>query len=383
MVAPMSRDAPLRTVHVNTERTWRGGEELTLTLARGLAARGHLAEVVARPGSPMAERARAAGLTVHEVRMRSEVDLLSMLKLRGIFQQGRFDVLHFHTPHAVTIGGMASLARRGGRKSVRLVNKRTDFSIFRNSFLGLNRLKYDRLVDAIIADSKKIEEVLRADGIAPERIRVVYEGVDLDRLRGGAGERLRAELAIPAGAEVVGNVAHFAPHKGQVDLVRAVPLVLKRRPGAVFVLVGQGELLDELRALARELGVAEAVRFPGFRTDIADFLDLFHVFVMSSREEGLCTSIIDAMAVGTPVVGTRAGGIPELVIDGETGLLAPVADPEGLAATIIRALDDPSGAASRAEAAGRRVRSLFSADSMVEGTLAVYRELLARSNGAA
>src|SRR5436190_17663099 len=108
-------DGPLRTIHLNTERTWRGGEELTLTLARGLAARGHGAEAVAQPGSPMAERARAAGLPVHEVRMRSEVDVFSMLKLRDIFQQGRYDVLHFHTPHAVTIGGMASLGRGGGR----------------------------------------------------------------------------------------------------------------------------------------------------------------------------------------------------------------------------------------------------------------------------
>ncbi len=371
----------LRTIHLNTERTWRGGEQLTLTLAEGLARRGHLADVVAQPGSPMAERARAAGLRVHEVAMRSEVDLLAVLALRKIFKTGAYDVLHFHTPHAVTLGGVAATGKARGprdRRALRIVNKRTDFSIFRNSFLGLNRLKYDRLVDAVIADSKKIEEVLRADGIAPGRIRLVYEGVDLARLDGADGARVRPGLDLPPGAPVVGNVAHFAPHKAHEDLVRAVPLVLERHPDAVFVLVGQGELLEPMKALAASLGVAPAIRFAGFRTDVADLIDLFDLFVMSSREEGLCTSIMDAMAAGTPVVGTRAGGIPELVLDGETGLLAPVADPPGLAATILRALGDPALMTRCADAAGRRVRELFSADAMVEGTLAVYREILGR-----
>jgi glycosyltransferase involved in cell wall biosynthesis len=378
----MAEDAaPLRTIHLNTERTWRGGEQLTLTLAQGLAERGHAAEVVAQPGSPMAERARAVGLAVHEVRMRSEVDLLAVLALRKIFSRSPLDVLHFHTPHSVTLGGLASGAARraAGSRPVRLVNKRTDFSIFRNSFLGLNRVKYNRLVDGIIADSKKIEEVLLGDGLARERIRVVYEGVDLRRLAGASGAHLRDELGIPAGAEVVGNVAHFAPHKAHEDLVRAAPRVLERRPGAVFVLVGQGELLEPMKALARDLGVAAAIRFPGFRNDVKDLLDLFDLFVISSREEGLCTSIIDAMEVGTPVVATRAGGIPELVLDGETGLLAPVADPAGLADAIVRALADPAAAEARARTAQRRARELFSADGMVEGTLAVYRELLARA----
>ena len=373
----------LRTIHLNTERTWRGGEQLTLTLAEGLAKRGHTADIVAQPGSPMAERARAAGLAVHEVRMRSEVDLLAVLALRRIFREHRFDVLHFHTPHSVTLGGVAAAGARrpDGSPPIRLVNKRTDFSIFRNSFLGLNRLKYTRLVDGVIADSRKIEEVLLADGLPAERVRLVYEGVDLARLAGASGGRLRAELGIADDAEVVGNVAHFAPHKAHEDLVRAMPRVLARRPRALFVLVGQGELLEPMRELARDLGVAAAVRFAGFRTDVPDLLDLFDLFVMSSREEGLCTSIIDAMAVGTPVVGTRAGGIPELVLDGETGLLAPVADPAGLADAIVRALADRPAAERRAEAAGRRVREWFSADAMVEGTLAVYRDWIARRPG--
>lgn len=380
----MSPERPLRTIHLNTERTWRGGEQLTLSLAQGLAERGHAADIVAQPGSPMAERARAAGLAVHEVKMRSEVDVLAVLALRRAFRTGGgYDVLHFHTPHSVTLGGAAAIGARtpDGGRPVRLVNKRTDFSIFRNSFLGLNKIKYLGLVDAIIADSKKIEDVLIADGLPRDRIRMVYEGVDLRRLAGASGARIRAGLDLPEGAEVVGNVAHFAPHKAHEDLVRAVPAVLAARPNAVFVLVGQGELLEPMKALARELGVERAIRFTGFRSDVPDLLALFELFVISSREEGLCTSIIDAMAVGTPVVATRAGGIPELVLDGETGLLADVAAPASLAAAIVRALSDRPAAKARAEAAGRRARELFSADAMTEGTLAVYRELLARRPG--
>src|SRR5260370_28851001 len=116
-------EGALRTIHLNTERTWRGGEQLTLTLAQGLAARGHSAEVVAQPGSPMAERARAAGLAVHEVRMRSEVDLLAVLGLRKIFGRGRYDVLHFHTPHSVMLGGVSAVGalRESGSRPIRVV----------------------------------------------------------------------------------------------------------------------------------------------------------------------------------------------------------------------------------------------------------------------
>jgi glycosyltransferase involved in cell wall biosynthesis len=372
---------PLRTVHLNTERTWRGGEQLTLTLAEGLARRGHGAEVVARPGTPMAERARAAGLTVHEVPMRSEVDLRSAWRLGALFGAGGYDVLHFHTPHAVTLGGIGAALPHGGAKGrprVRVVNKRTDFSIFRNSFLGLNILKYTRLVDAVIADSKKIEEVLIADGVPRERVRLVYEGIDIARLAGADASRARPSLGIPEGALVVGDVAHFAAHKAHEDLVRAVPIVLARRPEAFFVLVGQGELLDDMKALARALGVEGRVRFAGFRADVPDVMACFDLFVRSSREEGLCTSIIDAMELGVPVVGTRAGGIPELVLEGETGLAAPVADPAGLADAVLRALADPAAARARAERARAHVRAHFTADAMVDGTLAVYREFLER-----
>jgi len=378
-MAPPSR--PLRTIHINGERGWRGGEQLTLTLAEGLARRGHTADIVGRPGQPMVERARAAGLRAFDVPLRSEADFASVWALRAIFAEGRYDVLHFHTPHAVTLGGLAALlpgVRSGAARRLRVVNKRTDFSIFRNSFLGLNRHKYTRLVDVLIADSKKIEDVLLADGIPRERLRMVYEGIDLARLAGADRARGRAHLSLPEGAEVVGDVAHFAAHKGHEDLVRAIPLVLARRPRAVFALVGTGELLEPMKALAAELRVADAVRFTGFRTDVPDLIAAMDLFVMASREEGLCTSIIDAMELGVPVVGTRAGGIPELVLEGETGLTAPVAEPEGLAAAIVRALEDRDAAQARAARARERVRAHFSADAMTEGTLAVYREWLDR-----
>jgi glycosyltransferase involved in cell wall biosynthesis len=133
-----------------------------------------------------------------------------------------------------------------------------------------------------------------------------------------------------------------------------------------------------MKALARALGVEGRVRFAGFRADVPDVMACFDLFVRSSREEGLCTSIIDAMELGVPVVGTRAGGIPELVLEGETGLAAPVADPAGLADAVLRALADPAAARARAERARAHVRAHFTADAMVDGTLAVYREFLER-----
>ncbi len=374
----------LRVLHLNTEPSWRGGEQQVYYLHEGLLRRGHASTVVAQPGKPLAERVAANGLggpgRLVEMRMRGEADVRAIARLAALMQRGRYDVVQMHTSHAHTLGVLAAGLLGSSRRPRTIVSRRVDFSIYRRSFLGLNGLKYRHGVDRYVTVSHAIRRVLIDDGLDPDRISCVHSGIDVGRFDAEptAAERaaLRAELGAPGDGPLIGNVAWFADHKGQIYLVEATPAIVAAHPDARVVLIGDGELRETLETRARELGVGEKILFPGWRNDVPACLKSLDLFVMSSHLEGLGTSVLDAMAAGTPVVGTAAGGIPESVIDGETGLLVPVRDPDALAAAVVRMLDDPDLAARCREAARRRVMERFSVDAMVEGTIAVYRELL-------
>ncbi len=365
---------PVRILHVNTERTWRGGEQQNLWLATGLRDRGEESEVVARPGSALAERARAAGLPVHEIPLRGEWDLASVLSLRRLYGRRRPDIVHMHTSHAHTLGCLARIGRPLPRT---VVSRRVDFSIYRNA-LRLSRWKYLWLGDRYVAISGAVRDVLVRDGIPADRIEVVPSGVDADRIERAERRDLRAELGLPPGTPLVGDVAAFGWHKAQEVLVDAVPSLLRRVPDAHVVLVGDGECRPAVEERARALGLlGTRVRFLGFRDDVPEVLQSLDVFVMCSVMEGLCTSALDAQAAGVPVVASAVGGLVEAVADGETGLLVPPRDPEALADGVARLLLDRERAGRLGAAGRRRVREAFSVEAMVEGTRAVYGRVLA------
>jgi glycosyltransferase involved in cell wall biosynthesis len=170
-------------------------------------------------------------------------------------------------------------------------------------------------------------------------------------------------------------VAALAPHKNHADLARAAAIVLRDRPEVRFAWVGEGECRPALERQIAELGIGGRVHLLGFRDDARALLAQFTVFALSSYLEGLCTSLLDAQALGVPVVATAVGGIPDVIEDGRTGLLAPSRDPQAFAARLLDALRDPAGAARRAGAARASVRA-FSADAMVERTLQEYDSVL-------
>lgn len=361
----------MRILHINTERTWRGGEQQTLYLARGLKQHGHECTVACPPASPLAAKARNEMLDVAEVRMRGEADLAAMCKLARLIRSRRCDIIHMHTSHAHTLGCFASLfARRG----VCVVSRRVDFRIIRNTF---SRLKYRWGVDKYVAISDAVKAVMVADGVAAERIAVVHSGIDISRFDAvEANEQMREEFQLQAGQPVIGNVAHLAKHKGQRYLLDAVPEVIKEFPDAKFMIVGDGELRADLERQAARLRIEGPVVFTGFRKDVPALLSLFDLFVMASHMEGLCTSVMDAMAARVPVVVTNAGGLPELVQNEVSGLVVPAKEPAALAGAIVRLLKDREEAARFAAAARRTVEDRYSVDAMVEGNIRVYDALL-------
>lgn len=357
----------MKILHVDSARGWRGGQNQVLLTARGMAGRGHEVILACRKGGALAERAGAVGLDVRPLRFQGDLSPAAVWELARLLRRERPQVAQLHDPHAVSAG---VLATAGAQRRVSLVaTRRVDFPL-KGSW---SRRKY-RAARRVIAVSEAIRGVLCEGGLDAAGVRVVYEGVP-DRPPAPGGAQALAALGIPAGAPVVGNVAALAGHKDHATLLRAARLVLERQPQARFVIVGEGEERPRLEALHGELGLGGRCVLAGFRADVDALIPAFTVFCLSSRMEGLGTSLLDAMAFARPVVATRAGGIPEAVEDGVTGRLVPPCDPRALAAALVEVIADPARAAALGRAGRRRFEERFTADRMVDGTLAVYAEV--------
>ena len=365
----------MKILHLNTEKTWRGGEQQTLYLLQLLKQRGIFSHLVCQIGSPMAIRAARAGVEIFPLKMRGEIDLAAVLRIRKLIDRFKYSIVHSHTSHAHLLAYLASI----GTGVTRLVTRRVDFSIYRHSFLKLSGIKYRYMADYYIAISHKIKSVMVKDGIPDSQIFVVHSGIDPQRFISAKGDDLPVEFDIKENQKVVINVAHLAEHKGQTYLVQAIPRVLTKLPDTRFFIIGQGELMEGLKKTASELGIKGELVFTGFRDDVAGFYQIADLFVMSSIQEGLGTAVLDALALAKPVVATHSGGLPEIVQDGESGRLVAPADPEALAAGIVDMLIHPERAGSMAQEGKKRVLEDFTIDAMVTKNIDVYQHIMKAS----
>ncbi|MFQ5700631.1 MAG: glycosyltransferase family 4 protein [Acidobacteriota bacterium] len=364
----------MRIVHVNTEPTWRGGESQVFNLMLGLRRLGHESEAVTLPSSALWNRCREESIPAFELNMRADIDLIAAAKLADHLKDRPCDVLNAQTSRAHAI---ALLARKLGLRTPLVVTRRLDFPIRR---YPTNLWKYrSKLVDRYIAVADVIRDILAETGVQQERITVINSSIDLRRFADVPDTRdgLRAELGMPEDALIVGNVAALAWHKGQKDLIAAMPEVTRAVPRAWCVIVGEGDERESLERLVRDAGGAARVILTGHRDDVPRILKAIDVFCMPSYYEGLCNSVLEAFAMKLPVVAARAGGLPEIVSDGTTGLLVPAHDPRSLAEGIKKLLTDAS-LAQRLAAGGHRLAcERFGVDLMVERTLDLYTRLLA------
>jgi glycosyltransferase involved in cell wall biosynthesis len=365
------------SLHIDTARTWRGGQNQVLLTVNGLRAIGQRASLIAHPDGELRRRA-AEGLDLIPIAPRTEMDLSAAWRLSRVVKRLRPDVVHAHDAHGTA---MASLGLSLGSPTpapALIVSRRVDFHLNRNSF---SRWKH-RQVDFFIAASEAIRTMLVADGVPSERAVTVHEGIDLEHVLAAPPVNVHQAFWLPHQAPVVGNVAALVPHKGHRHLIEAAHLVVREMPDTRFLILGEGELREQLERQIRDYHLEKHVLLPGFRTDVIGCIKGLDLFVMSSVTEGLGTSLLDAMACSRASVATRAGGIPELVQAGRTGVLVEPRDHAAMAREIVRLLKDDGLRRQMGEAARTRVAERFTVERMVAETAAVYERVAGRPHAA-
>jgi glycosyltransferase involved in cell wall biosynthesis len=369
------------SLHIDTARTWRGGQNQALLTVLGLRAAGHRTVLVAHPAGELRRRA-AEGPDLIPLAPRSELDLAAAWRLTRVIKDVKPAIIHAHDPHGVAMAALAlayqSSSGSAGPQPPLVASRRVDFPLKGNAF---SRWKY-RQVRAFICASDAIRHMLIDQGIDAKDAITVHEGIDLAHVDAAPRVNVHEMFWLPHNAPLVGNIAALAPHKGQRYLIEAASLVVREVPDARFLILGEGELRAALEKQIADLALTKHVLLAGFRRDVLSILKGFDLFVLPSVTEGLGTSLLDAMACSRPIVASRVGGIPEVVRHGETGLLVPVKDARDLAASIIRLLLDPALAKRFADAGLARVREKFSVERMVNETLAVYARLAGSSRAA-
>jgi glycosyltransferase involved in cell wall biosynthesis len=375
--APMD-ERRLSLLHIIESPSWTGAMAQTFALCTGLARRGHRVTLATTPGSILETRAREAGLDVLTLNLNSELNPVTVARLVRTIVSRSVDVVHAHRAHAHTLGLIAAtLTGRPFVVSRRVAHRPKD---------GLgSRVKYSsRPVTTIIAISHAVKDVLVQYGVDPSRVAVVYSGTDPSRYRPGLDRaRVRREFGVPDDAPLVAKVANFYPGwKGHDVFLSAAALIRAALPEARFLLVGKSTDSEAMRAAVHAAGLDACVIMAGYRPDVPDVLAAIDVLANCPRaREGLSVAILEALAAGRPVVATRVGGIPEIVRDGETGLLVPPEDPRALADAVVKLVTDRDLAARLGEGAGRLVREQFTFEKMVEGNERVYLGILAGRRG--
>lgn len=363
----MSR--PLSIFHCDVRLSWAGGQNQLWLLAHGLRERGHRQWIVTRPESELARRARAAGFAVIDHPYRGEIDPRGYYRLRRWIARHRPDVVHAHDSHSLMPAAVA--ARLVRPRPAVIGHRRVDFPIRGHA---ISRWKYAHGPDRLVAISRRVRDVLVESGVPESRIALIPSGIDLRSPPAPDGPPLRERVGAPPDAPIVLTIASLADYKDHPTLVEAAARLAPREPATRWAVCGAGGLLEPIRAEVERRGLGGRVRYLGYLPEARALLPQADVFCLSSKTEGLGTSVLDAMAAGVPVAATAGGGIPEMIEHGVTGLLAPVGDGGALAAAVDRLLDDPALARRLAGAARERVRD-FAVERTIERTEALYREL--------
>lgn len=328
----------LRILHLASAKNWRGGEQQVAYLAEALRARGHMQWIFCAAGSAMEHYCRAKQFDFFTYTKGFAFHLHAARRIGQLCRSLKITHLHAHDSHAHTFAVLA--AAFFNNKTPLIVHRRVDFPVGGNAF---SRWKYNHpAVRTIICVSNFIRRLMEPALADPAKLTVVHSGIDMARFDPENDRQyLRREFNVKPAEWIVANVAAIAPHKDYFTFVRTADVLIRRNfPGRFFIIGGDGGEEAAIRAFIRERGLEPYFVLTGFRKDVHRLLPGIDVLLFTSKTEGLGTTLLDAFACGVPVVATDAGGIPELVEDGVTGLLAHPGFDEILARQVERVRSD-------------------------------------------
>jgi glycosyltransferase involved in cell wall biosynthesis len=364
---------PLRILQIYPKGDFFTGAAIQLwELARGLADRGHRVVIATPPSEIWATRCAEVGLTHVAIAMRRAWDPRAAWRLARLIREERIQIAHAHKGRGRTL---TLLARLMGARALLVLNRGVSFPVD-----GVRRIGYtSRHVHAIVAVCESIKRGLVKAGVPADKISVIYSGTDVERFHPGAdGASIRRELGLAPDDLVITQIG-VRSWRGWRDVLEAMPSVLARAARTRLLFVGAPPpRVTEITERAGALGLEGRVMVIGHRRDIPAILAASDVVVDASYAGlGITGSIREALACERPVVATALEGMPELVLDGETGLLVPPRTPAAIAEAIVRLLDDPTAAQTMARAGRKRVEAQFSLRAKVDATEALYRRLVA------
>ncbi len=357
---------------VDLETAWRGGQNQALLLLRGLYERGHAAEVLTAKGSSLGHRAKKEGIYVHFT-SRGMFRLTAAARIRGLMSDGRIDIVHANEAHAVTAAWLAGAHRRVPF----VISRRVGYPLGKS---GIALARY-RAANCILANSQWVADQAVATGAPRDKLRVVYEGVEIPpRVTPEERSAARKRWGVAEDEPLLGCVGVLLPDKGQEWLIRSLTELRKEFPRARLLLAGDGSSRSKLEALAKERNVNDAVIIAGFVKDVESVYAALDVFLLPSLFEALNNSLLAAMAYEVPSVAFRRGALPEIIEDGQSGLIVSGPEVAEITEAVASLLRDRAYASRLGEAGRVRVAGKFSAERMVEGTIKIYDELLEESS---
>jgi len=338
-----------------------------------MRARGHQMAIACQPDSQIRKQAEAEGLVVVPMRLRKGLDAAGIMRSVRVIRTQSIDIVHTHSsPDAWTCGVAARLA------GVRIVRSRHLSTPVKRGWSS--RLVYGHLADRVIASGQAIRDHLVEIGaLSPDRVISIPAGIDVQRFAPAAGSRaVRHELGLADTDFVVGIVAVLRSWKGHSHLIDAVHRLAAEGVPAKLLIVGTGPQEEALKRKVKQLGLENLVLMLGYRADVARLIGAMDCSVLpATKNEATSQALPQALAMKIPVIATAVGGLPEVVIDQQTGLLVPPGDTEALRAALAWAHQHPAEAKQMAERGYAHVHANFTFERMIERTEAVYAELSA------
>jgi len=352
----------LNILFINSVQMYGGGEVWMVTALSELKRREHRVTLVCRPDAHIIPHAREQGIDVVPMRIRGDFDPWTIFQMAKLMRSRNIDVVLTNMDKELRISGIA--AWFGGRPFV--LSRRGIDAPLKNKWRY--RFTYNALADLIVANSEATKRTLlsNAPWLEPGRIAVIYNGIEPDWFQRHRTRDLRASLHIPDHAAIIGFVGRLNVQKGVVHLLEAFKKVADRVEHAHLLIAGEGDLEPRIRSFAESHQLTHRIHLLGFRNDAPNIMRIIDMLVLPSLWEGFGIVLIEAMAAGKPCVTTQVSSMPEIVVDGETGIVVPPQDDERLADAIKKLLDDPALARRLGDCGKKRVDDKFTLNRMID-----------------